>query len=312
MAFRTGWKDAFSLHAGERRAVIVLILLCLVAAAWVTYEQWFRPTAMVDLAPYEAQLAQWQAQQDSAKAAVGRSYDVIPDSLFAFDPNDLPVETWISLGLSRKQAEALHRYEAAGGHFKVKSDVARMRVVRPDLYAAWEPFIQLPETSRREKHSYPEKPSYAAKERERATVTYPERKERAKVELNTADSASLVALNGIGPSFAKGIIGYRKRLGGYLDLRQLEEVYVLQDKPEAVLRIRELVVLDTLMVQRIDINACTVEELAAHPYAGWKVSKALIAYRQQHGPFADVEAIQGCKLIDPAVFRKLAPYLTTQ
>jgi competence ComEA-like helix-hairpin-helix protein len=110
------------------------------------------------------------------------------------------------------------------------------------------------------------------------------------------------------PSFQK----YRDGLGGFHSLDQLEEVYVLKDKPDALARVKELLVLDTLAIQRIPINTCTVEELAAHPYVRWKLAKPLIAYRQQHGPFKTVEDIKGCVLIDEAVFRKLAPYLSVE
>jgi competence ComEA-like helix-hairpin-helix protein len=132
------------------------------------------------------------------------------------------------------------------------------------------------------------------------------------VEVNTADSAVLVALPGIGPAFAKGILKYRDRLGGYHRLDQLAEVYVLKDKPDAIARLNTLLVVDSMMVRKVPINTCSVEELAAHPYAGWKVAKPLIAYRDQHGPFSSVQDITACQAVGEDVFRKLAPYLTVE
>ncbi|HJB44538.1 MAG TPA: helix-hairpin-helix domain-containing protein, partial [Candidatus Coprenecus merdipullorum] len=41
------------------------------------------------------------------------------------------------------------------------------------------------------------------------------------VELNSADSAALDALPGIGPYYARQILAYRKRLGFYADISQL-------------------------------------------------------------------------------------------
>jgi competence ComEA-like helix-hairpin-helix protein len=132
------------------------------------------------------------------------------------------------------------------------------------------------------------------------------------VEVNTADSAELVAVKGIGPAFARAIIAYRDALGGFLTLDQLEEVYLLQDKPDAIARIRTQLVVDSLMVQRIPINSCTAEALAAHPYIRWKEAKALVAYRNNHGPFSEPAGIMGCVLIDEDTFRKLAPYLSLE
>jgi DNA uptake protein ComE-like DNA-binding protein len=106
------------------------------------------------------------------------------------------------------------------------------------------------------------------------------------------------------------LLKYRDRLGGYRSLDQLAEVYVLRDKPDAVARIRERLVVDTLLVRRIPVNTATVEQLARHPYGNWQVARALVAYRGQHGPFRDVAAIKGCALVSDSVFLKLAPYLS--
>ena len=45
-----------------------------------------------------------------------------------------------------------------------------------------------------------------------------------KVELNTADSAMLDAVRGIGPYYAKKILRYRELLGGYYSVEQLKEI----------------------------------------------------------------------------------------
>ena len=132
------------------------------------------------------------------------------------------------------------------------------------------------------------------------------------VEVNTADTAALIALPGVGPAFARGIVKYRDLLGGFVSLDQLGEVYVLRDKPDAVLKLKQLLILDTLAVIRIPINTCTVEQLAAHPYVRWKIAKPVIAYRDRHGPFEQLVDLQGCAAIDAEVFRKLAPYLSLE
>ena len=305
-------KDALSVHRAERIGFAVLTGGVLAAAGWATYEQWFRPPRVHDLAAEQAVLDAWLASQEKEHAKPADAIELI-----TFDPNQLPLERWMELGLSRKQAEVIHRYEAKGGRFRSKADLRRMRVVKPELFAQWEPFIQLPDSA-------PERPALKSwpKPHERwpqqrsdsSTQDHALNKEAfaapRKLEVNSCDSAQLEALPGIGPSFAKGIIKYRDQLGGYYSLDQLAEVYVLKDKPDAIEKVKQLLVVDTLMIRRIAINTCTVKELAAHPYIRWKIAKPLIAFRQQHGPFDRVSAIMGCALIDEALHRKLAPYLT--
>lgn len=299
-------KDLFAMHRGERRAFAILTGLCLIGAAWVTWEQWIRPVTLNNADELEVEWASFVEGQGEVRAKV-----VDDIELFQFDPNGLPVELWLRLGLTEKQAEALHRYEAKGGKFRTKRDLARMRTVRPELFELWEPYILLPDSlpSR-------ERTPYARKAWPRDTARW-ERKEyretsarRAMVELNTADSAALVAVNGIGPAFARSILRYRERLGGFHSIGQLAEVPILRDKPDAVAQLKEKLVVDELMVRRINLNNCTVEELAKHPYMDWKVAKALIAYRGHHGPFHKVEDITGCVLVTDSIRDRIVPYLT--
>lgn len=305
-------KDLFAMHRGERRAFAVLLSLCLIGAAWVTWEQWLRPRTVTDKEQLEVA---WWGMQDSlpdGKANAGRSFDGI--HLFKFDPNGLPVEQWTDLGLSEKQAGAIHRYEERGGKFRTKKDVAKMRVVDPELYAQWEPFILLPDSlPRKDWGTYAKQdrwPKDSSRWEPREHKTYGDRENAVAVELNGADSATLVTIRGIGPSFARGIIKYRDRLGGYVSLDQLSEVYILRDKPDAVERIKAKLTLDPALVRYLPLNTCTVEDLGPHPYAGWKVAKALIAYRNQHGPFPDVAAISNCVLVTDSIRTRLSPYLT--
>ena len=306
-------KDLLDMHREERRGVMWLMVICLGLSAWVVYEQWIRPPKQYDLAEQRARMDAWLAQRSEVQQ------DSVPVRLFNFDPNSIGREEWRALGLTDKQVDGIERYQSKGGEFRTKQDLARMYSIKPEQFAVLEPYIQLPgklsrktfESNRREprrndQHAS-EEPSGTIRERE----PYVPRTVR-KVEVNSADTTALIELPGIGPAFARSIVKFRNALGGFRSLDQLNEVYILQDKPDAVLKLKELLILDTLAIQRIRINTCTVEELAAHPYVRWKIAKPLIAYRQQHGPFRSVADIKGCVAVSEEVFRKLAPYLTVE
>ena len=315
--WREELKDLFAIHAGERRGMALLLVLCFVGASWVAYEQYVAPDVVKDETALEVAYAQLSVAEGSsighAQGSDRQSFDE-KAILFEFDPNKLPLEQWVALGLSERQAASIHRYEAKGGQFRTKRDVAKMHVVDPELYARWEPFILLPDSFERKtfatRDRYPEN-----ERRDSATNRFPERSPhvaKAMVEINTADTNLLVEVRGIGPAFARSIIKYRDRLGGFHSLDQLGEVYILRDKPEAVAELKSRLLLDTLMVHRFPLNTFTAEELGPHPYGGWKVAKALVAYRKQHGPFKTVADIKGCVLVTDSVYRKLAPYLSAE
>ncbi len=313
-------KDMFSLQMGERRGGIILLLLLAGIAFWAMHEQWFPKVESADMQPMKEEMDRWLAgrQQDTSGAAASQGSIASLAEPFPFDPNTVSREQWRALGLSDKQVDGIERYQRKGGRFRTKKDLGRMYSLRPEQFERLRPYILLPDSTipaGEQQHTREVAHAAPGERRERwepsATPRY-ERPEFRKVEVNTADTTMLVALPGIGPAFARGIVKYRDGLGGYHSLDQLAEVYVLQDKPDAVTRLKQLLVLDTLMVRRIPINSCTVEQLAAHPYARWKVAKPLIAFRAQHGPFRTVEEIKGCALVSEEVFRKLAPYLSLE
>jgi competence protein ComEA len=313
------FKDLFSIHAGERNGIIILMALCFVASGWVIYEQYVAPDEVKDKAALEVAWAQLKTEEGSAITGDQRSDRQAVEQklvLFKFDPNHLPLEQWVTLGLSERQASTILKYEAKGGRFRTKHDLAKMFVVDPELFAQWEPYIQLPdELPHKAFAEHGTNPEFQRKEASAYTSTAPKQERnfaQPSVELNAADTTQLVAVRGIGPAFARSIVKFRDRVGGFHSLDQLSEVYILRDKPEAVAELKNRLMLDTLMVHRFPLNTFTAEELGPHPYAGWKVAKVLVAYRKLHGPFKTVADIKGCMLVTDSVYRKLAPYLIAE
>lgn len=311
--FKEQIKDLLDIHREERRGLLVLMGLLLILFGWVAYEQWLRPPKQYDLSEQRERMAAWVAYRSKAQS------DTVSLELFDFDPNAIGRAEWRRLGLTDKQVDGIERYQNKGGQFRTKKDVGRMYSIRPEQFAALEPYILLPDSLPRkayQKHTY----AASADRQEYGQERSPMIRERAtyapkpvrSVEVNSADTTALIELPGIGPAFARGIVKFRDMLGGFVSLDQLAEVYVLKDKPDAVEQLKQLLILDPALVRRIPINTCTVEELAAHPYARWKVSKPLIAYRAQHGAFKQVEDIRGCAAITEEVFLKLAPYLSVE
>ena len=258
--WREELKDLFAIHAGERRGMALLLVLCFVAASWVAYEQYVVPDVVKDKAALEVAYAQLSVVEGSSIGPAQRSDRQSFDEkavLFKFDPNHLPAEQWVALGLSERQAASILRYEAKGGHFRTKRDVAKMHVVDPERYARWEPFILLPDSF--PKRTFAERQRYPETERlDTASRRYPDRSttfatNRAVVEINTADTNRLVDVRGIGPAFARSIVKYRDRLGGFHSLDQFGEVYILRDKPEAVAELKSRRLLDTLMGDRFPL-----------------------------------------------------------
>ena len=127
------------------------------------------------------------------------------------------------------------------------------------------------------------------------------------IELNSADSAKLTSVEGIGPGFAKRIIYYRERLGGFVSKEQLKEVFGLDELKYD--EIKGQVRVDASRIRKININTISFDKLRLMPYLDYKQVNAIVEYRKQHGNYASIANIGNIAIIDDGILRKIEPYL---
>lgn len=120
------------------------------------------------------------------------------------------------------------------------------------------------------------------------------KKKVSVVDINSADSISLEQLPGIGPVFAKRIIKYRDLLGGFYSLEQLSEVYGISR--ENVDKTKGLLVIDTSLISKLDINSADFKQINAHPYISYEQTKKIFTIRRK-GPIESTR-----QLVDNSIF----------
>jgi competence ComEA-like helix-hairpin-helix protein len=123
-----------------------------------------------------------------------------------FNPNEYSAQDWMNLGLSEKQVAVLLKFKKNG--IRSNEDLKRIFVISDELYALI-----------KDSTYYPERP------KTEYTPKVIEEKKVQKLEINTASVEDLENLKGIGPFFAKQIIKYRDRLGGFASKEQILEVW---------------------------------------------------------------------------------------
>ncbi len=133
------------------------------------------------------------------------------------------------------------------------------------------------------------------------------RRKQQVIDINTADSAAWVALNGIGPGFAKRIMTYREKLGGFYQVDQLKEVYGLDSL--WVKENKALLKVGAGVYRFLAINQVEWKNFK-HPYLPYGQSKVVLAYRKQHGVLKDFEALEKIQLLDLVAWKRLKPYLS--
>lgn len=127
------------------------------------------------------------------------------------------------------------------------------------------------------------------------------------IELNRADTFDLQRIRGIGPSFARRITGYRKRLGGFHSVDQLLEVYGMDSV--RFLGVRKYLTVDTTMIRRLELNTISFKELIAHPYMPYDLAKEIALSRKRHNGIKSLGEILKMKSADSLMLVRLRPYL---
>jgi competence ComEA-like helix-hairpin-helix protein len=211
--------------------------------------------------------------------------------LFYFNPNVITEREWTKLGVSEKTAKSIQKYISKGGQFRKPEDIKKIWGIPESLANTLIPFVQIPEVKSTYEKEFPKKDERSAK----------------TIDINKADSTAWESLPGIGPTLARRIILYREKLGGFLDLIQLLEVWGLQD---SVLQKSKNRIILGGEIKKIDINLATFETLKTHPYIGYKSANAIINYRNQHGNFNRLEDIQKIIQIDEKSYNRFQRYLT--
>lgn len=130
------------------------------------------------------------------------------------------------------------------------------------------------------------------------------------VEINGADTLEWQRLKGIGSGYARRIVAYRNKLGGFFEKAQLMEVYGMDAQRYAM--IRDHLVVDTSDLRRIDINRVTFKELIAHPYFPYEVTRAVILYRKKANGFKSQEELRNVEGVTDSLFRKIRWYVVVK
>ena len=139
-------------------------------------------------------------------------------------------------------------------------------------------------------------------------VIFPEPKPYGgKIEINSADSATLVTVRGIGPKTAQAIVSYRKLLGGYVSIEQLSEIKCVTSENFA--RFSSQICCDSCVFSKIDINFAPASELERHPYMTRRAINRIIQLRKSKGGWKSIEEIVNDDIFTPEQVSALAPYL---
>ncbi len=243
----------------------------------------------------EEQPADRRAEDDAAPEE--RSEISTPSA--PFNPNEVDGEFFVRLGFSERQARTIINYRESCGGFRDADHFGRCYAVSEQALERLRDWLVFD--------------SATSEEGEDVRAEMEDGEERAcnetsvRVELNGADSVTLVGLNGIGPWSASEILKYRERLGGYAYAEQLLDLRAVT--MENYERICEQIWIDSCKIKKIDINFAGPKSMAEHPYMTPMRVRKIVKQRKLKGGWSTIEEMTEENILTEDEARRLAPYL---
>ncbi len=194
-----------------------------------------------------------------------------------FDPNTTNLEGWKNLGFSEKQAQVIINYRDRNlkGSFKSLDDIARCFVISAEKFEALKPYIVLNSETINTKNS--EKTSVNSPQQNSTSknVNSESNTDFRRTDLNEITFNQLIEF-GFDEKSAASFIGFRNKLGGFVNSRQITDTYNI-DKGLA----EKLIATSPLLVDKVakyTLMDAPETWLKNHPYFKYYADK-IIYYR---------------------------------
>lgn len=277
------WKEFFYYSRSEKRGIILLIVLIFMVVGARLVTSYLTEKESVDRdETFEEEYTAFITSLKEREKDEQKQYNTAPKTeviLKPFNPNTADSLTFVRLGLPSWMVSNIIKYRRSHGVFRQPEDFKKIYGLTEEQYNTLLPYIHIPPTDNRsEREALAIDLTSATKDNTQLPKEKPFKYPAGTlIELNQADTTELKKIPGIGDVTAQRIVRYRRQLGGFYNIRQLEEIL-----PNAE-QLKPWFTIDKELIKPIDINTATIERLKTHPYFNFYQAKTVVEHRQKRG-----------------------------
>jgi len=292
------WREFFYFQKSDRKVFLTILTVVVVALGvclLMDEEENAQPSVRVQRTekPVSPKSVKYYVQP---RQAVER---------FVFDPNTADSTQLLRLGLQPWQVRAIYRYRAKGGIYRQPEDFARLYGLTKGQYESLRPYIVISDDYQPAERFYGHARRVDVPEK---SDTLPRRypvklKLGTYVVLNVADTSMLKRVPGVGSYYAREILNYGRRLGGFAHVEQLREIEGFP--PEAIPYFK----VEGEQLKKLNLNVLTLNELRRHPYINFYQARDITDYRRLKGPLKSVDDLRHFRSFSSAAIERLRPYV---
>ncbi|MBW4359892.1 ComEA family DNA-binding protein [Flavobacterium taihuense] len=200
--------------------------------------------------------------------------------IFPFNPNFISDYKGYKLGMSIQEIDRLLAFRKENKFVNSAKEFQDVTKVSDSLLNVISPFFKFPDWVNNKKkfkeYKYDQNSAFAKKEK------------IALIDINQATKEDLIKINGIGEAISLRILTQKEKLGGFVSMEQLKDVWGLS--PEVILNLNTHFKIAKLPnLNKIDVNNASIKELSQFFYFKYDLARQIVKYRSMNGDFKNIE-----------------------
>jgi DNA uptake protein ComE-like DNA-binding protein len=199
---------------------------------------------------------------------------------FTFNPNFISDYKGYKLGMSVQEIDRLLAFRKENKFVNSAKEFQNVTKISDSLLNAIAPFFKFPDwvNHKKEYKDYRNAQNSAFAKKEKIVL----------IDINQATKEDLIKINGVGEVISLRILTQKEKLGGFVAMEQLKEVWGLS--PEVILNLNShFTIVKLPNLHKIDINNASLKELSQFFYFKYDLAKQIVKYRSMYGDFKNIE-----------------------
>ena len=265
-------------YSKSQRIGIVLFFMIIILAQGIYYFYDFTSEKIIS-----KEQSKWLANQsviDSLKLE-NKNYK---QTIYPFNPNFITDFKGYKLGMSVEEIDRLLAYRKQNKFVNSAAEFQAITKVSDSLLNTISPYFKFPDWVNNKKSNFK---SFDKKE-----FSKPDK--ISVLDINQATKEDLMKVYGIGDKISDRILEQKQKLGAFVSMEQMSDVWGLS--PEVIEKLNSSFgVKSNPNPKRININDASVKELSQFPFFRYQLAKDIVIYRTMNGDIKveDLSKIKG-------------------
>ena len=195
-----------------------------------------------------------------------------------FNPNFITDFKGYQLGMSIEEIDRLLAFRKTNRFVNSPEEFQNVTKVSDSLLQKMAPYFKFPDWVIKRNLNQPKTKVFDKKE---ASVI---------IDINQATIEDLKKVYGIGDALSQRILKEKDKLGGFVSMEQLKDIWGLS--PEVIQSLQKGFAIRQLPpIKKINLNTSSIKELMQLSYFKYPLAKAIVTYRSMNGKFQNVEEL---------------------